>query len=380
MRTRQICSNSPVLSALQIATLAEADPELILYFGGQEFFEKKSLVSKLREAFPKSILFGCSAMGEINSRGVDENSVVITAIRFEVDVKLRFAISEMESAEASFAAGAKLGRALKAGDLQALFVLGPGTEINGSKLIAGLTSEVDSGTLITGGLAGDGANFQKTWTLLNEGCSQRAVVALGIYGKALKIGYGSAGGWLPFGPARRVTESSGNILKQLDGQPALTVYKKYLGDKADGLPNSGLLYPFAMLAEDKTANGLIRTILGINEEQESLILAGDIDEGGWLRLMHSNLENLVQGAGTAASEAMNSNALMSNGLAILVSCVGRKIVLGSDVENEIDAVREVFGANSVLTGFYSHGEICPFKGRTEPKLHNQTMTVTYFHE
>ena len=186
------------------------------------------------------------------------------------------------------------------------------------------------------------------------------------------------------GPARRVTRCAHNVLFELDGEPALEVYKRYLGEHAKDLPASGLLFPFAMLGSDHNDIGLIRTILGVDEAQGSLTLAGDIDPDGYLKLMHANTNALVNGAEAAAQAALDMHRRggsdASQGLAVLVSCVGRKLVMGGRVDEEVEAVADVFGQGAVITGFYSNGEISPFTDNLACKLHNQTMTITYLSE
>jgi hypothetical protein len=166
------------------------------------------------------------------------------------------------------------------------------------------------------------------------------------------------------------------VLYELDGEPALEIYKRYLGDHAKDLPASGLLFPFAMLGEDHSAVGLIRTILGVDEATGSLTLAGEINLDGYLKLMHASTDKLVNGAESAAEAAAAMIQAKGQSLSILVSCVGRKLVMGNRVDEEVEAVGEVFGSNSVLTGFYSYGEISPFTPGASCKLHNQTMTIT----
>ena len=203
------------------------------------------------------------------------------------------------------------------------------------------------------------------------------MVAVGLYGEALKVAHGSRGGWAPFGPARKVTRSLDNILYELDGEPALNVYKRYLGEHSAGLPASGLLFPFEMLDGERSQVGLIRTILGVDEASGSLVLAGDIDPDGYLRLMHAAGHDLVDGAAGAAHQTLGPGSAASGpALALLVSCVGRRLVMGDAVDEEVEAVAGILPPGTMLAGFYSYGEIAPSEATLDCKLHNQTMTIT----
>jgi hypothetical protein len=264
--------------------------------------------------------------------------------------------------------------------LRAIMIFGQGVQINGSAVLAGITEVVGANIPITGGLAGDGGAFAQTWVLDDQGLSSDRLTCIGLYGEDLTFTHGSFGGWSPFGPARKVTRCDNNVLFELDGEPALEVYKRYLGEHAKGLPASGLLFPFAMLGSDHSEIGLIRTILGVDETAGSLTLAGDIDPNGYLKLMHANTDALVEGAEAAAQAAHEMNNSSGEGLALLVSCVGRKLVMGGRVDEEVEAVADVFGKGATLAGFYSYGEISPFSRAVDCKLHNQTMTITYLSE
>jgi hypothetical protein len=239
---------------------------------------------------------------------------------------------------------------------------------------------LSAGVLITGGLAGDGGAFKETWVLDCHGVFNDHVACVGLYGAGLSVAHGSFGGWMPFGPARKVTRCADNVLFELDGESALDVYKRYLGEHAKDLPASGLLFPFSMLGSDHSEMGLIRTILAVDEASGSLTLAGDIDPQGYLRLMHASTDALVDGAEAAAKAAQLALDYPGQGLALLVSCVGRKLVMGGRVEEEVEAVADVLSQAAVLTGFYSYGEISPFTGEVSCKLHNQTMTITHLME
>lgn len=365
--------------AERCASLASEKPDLLIVFGSIAHFTAPDFLSNLRTALPGTALIGCSTAGEITPDGVDDGTCTLTAINFQ-KTTFNQAYTTLTGMDDSFAAGERLGRQLAGTSLKAILVFGPGLQINGSALVDGITSIIGASIPITGGLAGDGGAFKQTFTLSTNGVQDNTVVAIGFCGEALRFGHGSFGGWEPFGPARKVTRCANNVLFELDGEPALEVYKRYLGEHAKGLPASGLLFPFAMLGEDHSAIGLIRTILGVDETNGSLTLAGEINPNGYLKLMHASTDKLVNGAEAAAEAAANMLDNPGESIAILVSCVGRKLVMGNRVDEEVEAVGDVFGSKAVLTGFYSYGEISPFTLGASCKLHNQTMTITYISE
>ena len=377
MQVAQVNLRSTSQVAGELAALAAIRPNLVLAFGSVDLL--KSVAPELAQIFPEARRLGCSTAGEISAEGVADGTCVVTAIRFD-DTRLVEASTPLAGMDDSRAAGQRLGAQLPQEGLRAVLIFGQGVQINGSALLAGLTEVLGREVPITGGLAGDGGAFQQTWVLDGSGARSDTLVVLGLYGEKLNFCHGSFGGWSPFGPARKVTRSAGNILFELDGEPALEVYKRYLGEHAAGLPASGLLFPFAMLGKNHDEVGLIRTILGIDEKDGSLTLAGEIDAEGYLKLMHASTDALVDGAEVAAEAAKTMLASDGQGLVLLVSCVGRKLVMGGRVDEEVEAVGDVFGQGSVLAGFYSYGEISPFSPSVECKLHNQTMTVTYISE
>ena len=367
-------------TAAGVAVFKVIEPNLILAFGNVRFFADGSLGKFLRAQFPNCLVIGCSTAGEIVGGAVYHDTLVLTAVRFGQD-ELTLACETIADASTSRATGEHLGQTLRDQGAEAVFVLAPGLNINGSDMVAGMTAVLGDQIPVTGGLAGDDAKFEKTYTLFNDNITTDTVVALGLKGQAAQLAYGSQGGWKPFGPERRVTRASGNILYELDGKSALQLYKEYLGDKAKDLPASGLYYPFVVRSDSAGHAGVIRTILNIDEQAGSLILAGNMPTGAVVQLMHAKTEGLIGGAANACHEATAQLRQLdaTAQLGILISCVGRKLVMGDDVDEEVGVIRTALGDTAVLTGFYSYGEICPFQGQVKkPHLHNQTMTVTLF--
>ena len=352
----------------------DSDNTLITVFADSSLLDDDSVLNPLRAAYPKSKFAGCSTSGEIFQSTVNDNTVSVAVAKFE-KTNLQCSTAEVTNMSDSRAAGQTLANNLKADDLTAIFILSDGLNVNGTQLVNGIKANVSEGVIITGGLAGDGARFERTWILKDRIPTQNFVSAIGFYGKNINIKSGSRGGWDVFGLERKVTKSKDNILFELDDKPALALYKTYLGELANELPSSGLLFPLAIRENEDDQNQIVRTILAIDEKNQSLTFAGDIPEGFLAQLMKANFENLIDGASSAAEQAKLSNS-KENTLAIAISCVGRRLVLKERTEEELESVLDVFSQNTKLVGFYSYGEIAPHAITQDCSLHNQTMTLT----
>jgi len=357
----------------------ESAAQLVLCFGSTNILKKHKKIQEIKKMYPKAYVIGCSTAGEICDTHVFDNSLVVTAVHFE-HTKVKAAKVSLNNMKDSFSVGEKLAKSLDKKELVHAFVLSDGLHINGSELVKGLVKNLPKNISVTGGLAGDGDRFKSANVIWDGALNDKAVVILGFYGKKLKVGYGSLGGWDPFGPERLITNSKRNILYELDGNSAIELYKKYLGAYAKKLPASGLLFPLSV--RSKGRKGVVRTILSIDEKDQGMIFAGDVPEGAYAQFMKANFDRLIDGAIGAAEISRKATKNKLPQLAILISCVGRKMVLQQRVEEEVEGARDVLGEQAVLTGFYSYGEIAPFSPSSDGgcELHNQTMTITTFFE
>jgi hypothetical protein len=357
----------------------EVGQKVVMFvFGARPLLQAGELVGELRDHFKEATILGCSTSGEIFGDTVIDDSVIATAVEFE-HTRLRTASAVIAGAKSSFEVGEELARHLNDPSLRHVFVLSDGLNVNGSDLARGLASGVAEGVSITGGLSGDSTDFAETWVISPDAAGPQRVAALGLYGDDLRVGYASMGGWNPFGPLRTITRAEGNVLYELDRHSALDLYKTYLGDHADQLPASGLLFPI-VVTEAQGGEGVVRTVLSVNEQDKSMTFAGDIPQGGTAQLMKTNVDDLVDGATAAAEASLTGLGGKRPELALLVSCVGRKLVMKQRVEEEVEAIRDIFGADTKIAGFYSYGELCPFREGGDCRLHNQTMTITAFAE
>ena len=351
---------------------------LVLLFGSRSALGNRAALEEARRAYPGAHWLGCSTAGEIREIQVADDSLVLTAIRFDATA-VEGASSRIDHVEESRAVGLALSRTLNKEGLVHVMVLSDGLKVNGTALVAGLLEGLPADVTVTGGLSADGDRFEETLVLWDEKLEPGMVAAVGFYGSHLKVGYGSLGGWDPFGPERLITLSRDNVLYELDGRPALDLYMEYLGEHADGLPATGLLFPLSIRTSGK-ADPVVRTILGVDRANGSLTFAGDVPQGVYGRLMKANFERLIDGASGAARICQEAMGGLAPELAILISCVGRKLVLKQRIEEEVEGVRDMLGTGAILTGFYSYGEISPFSPSAKCELHNQTMTITAFAE
>ena len=355
-----------------------AQADLVLLFGATKRIKEKGLVGMIQAAYPNACIFGCSTAGEIIGTQVIDDSLIVTAVSFSATKVAGFMV-KVKGNEDSYKAGAQLAISLAGENLKHVFVLSEGLNINGSELVKGLTENLPLGTTLTGGLSGDGDRFQETYVLLNNEPARDAVGAIGFYGSKLQVGYGSLGGWDTFGPERLITRSRGNILYELDGKSALALYKQYLGEHAKGLPATGLLFPLSLRISD-ASRPVVRTLLSVDEKDQSMTFAGNMPENAYARLMKANFERLIDGAVGAARISSETIGSVTPELAILISCVGRKLILKQRIEEEVEGVRDILGESATYTGFYSYGEISPFAKGGTCELHNQTMTITALRE
>lgn len=356
---------------------ASIDVNLVLCFASKQLLSKPDIYETIKEKFPAANIVMCSTAGEIYHEEVLDDSIIVAALQFHRTVIKSNAVS-IKNYTTSFDGGAALGKLFDPEGLRYILLISDGSLVNGSELLKGISSVVDKKVLITGGLAGDAANFKSTLVGLNALPEEGLITALGFYSEHLYVTHGSQGGWDIFGLEKTVTASSSNVLLEIDGQNALDLYKKYLGPEAANLPGSALLFPLSVIVSG-TDKPVVRTILSVNENEQSMTFAGDIPVGSKVRFMKANFSRLTEAASIAASITKKGSEVNPT-FALLISCVGRKLILGDRTAEEVRAVRETFGKNTVIAGFYSYGEISPFNEGGSCQLHNQTMTITSFFE
>jgi len=352
--------------------------QLVFLFGNPELFAPSGCLDRIRKSYPNAQVFGCSTAGEILDTNVTDEALALTAVAFE-HTRLATAHVRFEGSVQSFEAGERLARQLEPEGLRHVFMLSEGLKVNASEFVNGAKSVLPRSVTASGGFAGDGNRMQITRVWGDGEPEESAAVALGFYGERLLVGVAAIGGWEPFGPDRLITKSKQNVLFEIDGKPALALYKQYLGRHAEGLPASGLMFPLKLQVGDSKTS-VLRALLAVDEAAQSITYAGNVPEGAYARFTVGNNEGLIESTQQAAEASIKGVQTFQSQLSVLVSCNGRRFVLKQRVEEEVEAVREALGGATVLCGFYSYGEIAPAIAGGSPELHNETMAVTSFAE
>ncbi|MEF7613290.1 FIST N-terminal domain-containing protein [Aquincola sp. MAHUQ-54] len=352
---------------------------LVLVFGAGGFIDDPAPFFDLADAFPSSVHLGCSSGGEISGDWLLDDTLTVAVVRFE-HARLHAATTTVAELADSEDAGARLAAQMPRKGLRMVFAVSDGLCVDGTALLRGLTRCLPEHVPVTGGMAGDRGRLATTWVYGHDRhlpAPARACL-VGLYGERLCFGQGHATGWADLGPERRITRARGNVLFELDGQPALELYKRYLGELAMELPGSALRFPLSV----RRAEGpgpeapLVRSVLAVDEARRALVLSGSAPVGGMARLMRTRVDDLVASAAQASAAAAARLPAGAESLVISVSCLGRRIVMGERTGDELDAVLDHGARACGRVGFYSFGEFSPALPGGCTELHHQTLALT----
>lgn len=356
------------------------ETNLVIYFGGRVILGNPARFAELCAAYPQALVVGCSTGGQIDGADITDDGITALAVNFD-NTSVGLAKIKVTATCDCHALGGELAQQLLACSpegkpLAGVFVLSDGLAVNGSRLVGGMIEILGRDLPIMGGLAGDGADFIETLVGADAAPETSIIAAVGFYGDKLRIGHGNAGGWDVFGPRRNITSSQANVLLELDGEPALDLYERYLGeDESKGLPGTALLFPLMLRDPLRNDHEVVRTVLAIDRDARSMTFAGDIPQGWTAQLMRGNFDRLSQGAGEAARAASGDGLGSGTGLSVMISCIGRRLLMGQRIHEELEAALAELPDQMPNIGFYSYGEISPHAASGFCELHNQTMTV-----
>ena len=378
MRTAQVHLKRSEWSATEFDKLKSLNPQLVLGYGNIDWLAKDGFVEKLNRDVGAPCFAGCSTAGEITNKGRFDESLVLTAIHFdEATSRVEAQVFPLEKNQHD--TGIAIGSALKKPDLRLVLLFTTMGSLDGSALLLALKQTVGDSVHVTGGIAGDSGRFKQSVVFRNASTSSSGILAVAFYGPSLATQHGVGTGFQTFGNVRTVTRASNFTVFEIDGRPALDVYKEALGKHAAELPTNGLMFPLSVLDQNQQESGLIRAVMTVDEVAKTVTLAGDIESGARVRFMRAHNQSLVEGARGAAGRAALPS-IPPQSLGLLISCVARKFIMGDAIDDELEAAADELKNCATTTGFYAYGEFGPFFSQNDCQLHNQTLTITVLSE
>lgn len=336
----------------------------------------QELLEGINEAVGTGNIVGCTGDGEMSGDGYSTGSAILAGIATDqIDFTVAYAENLSQNCEL---AGKQLAAKL-APTVQYVHLFSDGITGNGCGILRGIFSVLREDLPIAGGTAGDNGKFERTWQFAGRKVLTDAAVAIGFTGD-FHLGTGVRSGWSPIGLAKKVTRASGNILYELNGEPALQVYERFLGKHAEKLPAVGVEYPLGLVGKcldnDSGDYYLLRATMSVDRQEGSIRFAGEIPEGAEVHLTCGDNSSILEASSEAARLADEEIGDIQPRMVFFYSCMARKIILGQRTQEELDRIRRVFGAEVPIIGFYTYGEYCRVGCGSPSLFHNETATVS----
>jgi hypothetical protein len=344
---------------------------LVMLFGPASALTDTAALAPLRRHLPHSCWMAAAAPAIVAGRQAHDDGLSATVVRFDRTRVRRFQ-TDIGPDRSETTAARHLAAALAdSPGLAAVLVMVDALQVDGPALVEALVAALPAGLPVAGGLGGDGTAAAGTG---NDGTPQGSVCVIGLYGAHVHMARACRGGSIGFGPRRLVTRSEGQTVLDIDAQPALTLYREYLGRYADGLPEAASHFPLTVFRHGGDHHGVIRYVLDIDPARQSIRVAGDIPTGSQVQLSRAGRSELLDGAEQAARQVAPRLPADRPVLNLVVSCVGRRHVLGEQTEDELEPFDDHLPDGSLQVGFYSFGEISSIDGQ-RCEMHNMTFTA-----
>jgi len=329
---------------------------------GSSWFDQAQLLEGIRSVFDAVPVVGGSTAGEITPEGPKSHSCVVLALADEdLSVSVGAGIEvERDPRRAGYQAAHQAMRQLSGRTRSGLLLFGDGLVSGYAEVLRGIQEVLGTSSLVTGGLMGDDLRFAQTYQYAHDQVLSHAVVGL-LLGGSCTIGVGIGHGFAPISKPRRITRASANVLYELDGQPASSVYEEYFGSvvmesvKQEGLSRRLIAYPLG-IPLDSTGEFLLRSVRAFGKDG-SLVCTGEVSEGSWVQLMIGSKELAIEAAVMAVQQA--SRPLRVVRFALVFDSVARKRLLGQEADVELARIRQVLGPSVPLVGCYTYGEQAP---------------------
>jgi len=362
------------------AALDEREPDLTLLFASPEH-PLQNVLAAARGKLAGTVI-ACSTAGEID--GVDMQQGGIAAFMFAwgnaqhraepltpLEADGESAAIALTAAHVNLSASARVEGQTAGISL----VFGDGLHPGFEALVAKMRQRLPPHHAVVGGGAGDGGRLERTFVGLDGAVASAAATAVHI-ASASPWGVGVGHGAEPIGERMTVTKASGNVVHELDGRPALEVYRELAERRGIALADDAAVKQ--LLIEYELGihffDDLARVRAGVATMPDgSVVCAGEVPEGASVSFVHGDPERYVAAAQAAAQSAKDALGQAEVAGVLVISCVTRGIVIGERYGEEVAAVRRVFG-DAPVGGFLSYGEVARVRGKMDG-YHNNSLVV-----
>lgn len=359
---------------------------VVVFASTEQNFE--GLMKQASAAFPSAKVIGCTTAGEFVGGAEGKGHFVAWALGGD-DVTVT----------------AGLGTGLKADPEQALTdaIVMPGDDAerphktaillldplsgNGEEASLLATTLLGPTVKLAGGAAGDDLAFKRAVVGFGTRVTTDAAV-VAVLSSRKPLGIGVKHGHKPLSKKPlTVTKASGATVHEIDGRPALAVWKEEVRDAAKGLGVDVEAMPTSELGPHflRYEAGLIA---GANEykiraplsadAQGAISFACGLPEGAVIRITSSVEGDQISAAKEAATRAKKGLGANKVAGALVFDCICRNLILGPQFSS---AVKEISSAldGAPLAGFETYGEIAMELGQSSG-FHNTTTVVLAFPE
>jgi hypothetical protein len=355
---------------------------LAIVFSSIDFAHSKT-ISTINTALGSVPVIGCTSAAIIANQGIFKHGIAIMLLHFSEGTYFNAASVKGITGTNAAEAGNELGEKLLYGfkemrrDLGMVFSDGLLDDSNG--FMQGLQERLGISFPIVGASASDNLLFLRTYLYCNQEINTNAACGI-VWGGKLSFGLGVKHGWKPLGKPRHVTKASGNVVYEIDGAPAAKLYEEYFACDMKRLKKElkriSILYPIGVYIAGEEEY-LLRNILAIHDDG-SIVCHGNVPTDSLIRLMIGTKESCLDAVKQAAQETKKGLFARKSDFVFVFDSISRYILLGRQAYKELDIMKEEFGPQTRILGFYTYGEQAPlraisYQGKTYS--HNQTITL-----
>jgi hypothetical protein len=335
-------------------------------------FDHALILAQIQDTFPGIELIGTTTNGEVSSvLGFQEDSLTLMIFcSDQVEIRAGLGRGAHKDLNAAVHESIAMATAKLSSPPKLCLTFPESININGVSLITAMRKGLGETIPILGGTSADDLTFDNTKQFFNSEVTAGAVPIL-LFAGNLQYAHGVASGWQPIGKKSTITKAQDCVIYEIDGKKAMDFYQDGIGTtNTIGYVN----YPLA-IAEGDSADFCLRSPLNHDEETGSMTFSSSIPEGATVWMAESSRENVLNATAISLENALSNYPGQAPSAAFVISCAARRILLGTQTQEEYEIFKTKLPIGLPCCGFYSYGEIAPLQQAQSAQFHNQTFVT-----